>query len=248
MKEASERIKPIEMTVQFDESAAWQEFLSFIEQEVKNRNPDRRIYRDLITRFMTDHRQELLSNKEEFLSNLKNEGTQNHKFMLATFTSPCFFQRAIYRYYQSFSNVLKFGQIKISYDGRELTKTSFGQRCTAVLMILLSRGNNPIMIDEPEGHLDSPLIANEIVDVLKKVKRKRQVILATHNANIVINGDAELVNLVTMDQHGRTKVTPTCIEDLSKRIDLLNLEGGAEAFQLRENKILKGYPIDRNNK
>ncbi len=88
-------------------------------------------------------------------------------------------------------NVEKYKIFEVRYDKRALNETSFGQKCTAVLVVLLSLGNNPIIIDEPEAHLDSALIANYLVTLVKKQKQKRQIIFATHNANFVLNADAE---------------------------------------------------------
>ncbi len=65
-------------------------------------------------------------------------------------------------------NVEKYKIFEVRYDKRALNETSFGQKCTAVLVVLLSLGNNPIIIDEPEAHLDSALIANYLVTLIKK--------------------------------------------------------------------------------
>jgi len=58
-------------------------------------------------------------------------------------------------------------------------------------------GNTPLVIDEPEAHLDSSLIAKDLVELVKNVKINRQLIFATHNANFVINGDAELIHRIS---------------------------------------------------
>ncbi|RYX87600.1 PHP domain-containing protein [bacterium] len=131
----------------------------------------------------------------------------------------------------------QFKKIKVQYDKRPIETSSFGQRCTAVLVILLSLGNNPIIIDEPEAHLDSYLIANFLVDVIKKTKQNRQIIFATHNANFVINGDAELIHVLNTDNNnGETKIQSTTIENSATKEILVSLEGGKDAFYKRENK------------
>jgi hypothetical protein len=68
----------------------------------------------------------------------------------------------------------------------------------------------------------------------------RQIIFATHNANFVINGDAELIQCLSMDETRVTKAVGTTIENLVYRERLLALEGGKKAFQQRE----KRYGID----
>ena len=125
--------------------------------------------------------------------------------------------------------------LRVYYDNKPLDNSSFGQKCTAAIVILLSLGNTPIIIDEPEAHLDSSLIANYLVNLIKKQKEQRQIIFATHNANFVLNADAELI-VKLENNDGATSVTNFTIEDLSHREDLLKLEGGREAFKKRELK------------
>lgn len=70
---------------------------------------------------------------------------------------------------------------------------SVGQKCIAVLSVLLASGDTPIVIDQPEDEIDNEFIYRELVPLLRKAKQGRQIILATHNANIPVNGDAELI-------------------------------------------------------
>lgn len=125
--------------------------------------------------------------------------------------------------------------IQVSYKDRPIELASFGQRCTAVIVVLVMFGNNPIIIDEPEAHLDSSLIANYLVYLLKEKKRDRQIIFATHNANFVVNADCELIYVLEAPTKS-TVIIPMTIEDLTNREKLLRLEGGADAFKTRENK------------
>jgi ABC-type lipoprotein export system ATPase subunit len=129
-----------------------------------------------------------------------------------------------------------FGRIRVSYDGKPVENSSFGQRCTAAIVILLLLGNTPIVIDEPEAHLDSSLIANYLVELVKTAKLDRQIIFATHNANFVVNGDAELIHVLEMGADKITKIQSITIEDLAHRDKLLALEGGSEAFLKREHR------------
>ena len=125
--------------------------------------------------------------------------------------------------------------IQVKYDNRDVEQASFGQRCTAVVVILLLFGNYPLIIDEPEAHLDSSLIANYLVPLLKVKKSDRQIIFATHNANFVINGDAEKI-FILKNESGQTEVIETTIEDIENREELLKLEGGKEAFEKKRRK------------
>ncbi len=128
------------------------------------------------------------------------------------------------------------GRITVMYDGKPVANSSFGQRCTAVIVVLLLLGNTPIIIDEPEAHLDSALIAKYLVELVKSRKQHRQIVFATHNANFVINGDAELIHTLSMDESKLTKTVSTTIENLEHRDALLALEGGERAFHQREQR------------
>lgn len=140
-------------------------------------------------------------------------------------------------------NVEKYKIFEVRYDKRALNETSFWQKCTAVLVVLLSLGNNPIIIDEPEAHLDSTLIANYLVALIKKRKQERQIIFATHNANFVLNADAELI-IQLKNENNKIVVRSFMIESNEYKEDLLKLEGGEEAFKNRERKY--GITKDKN--
>ncbi len=132
-------------------------------------------------------------------------------------------------------NVEKYKIFEVRYNKRALNETSFGQKCTAVLVVLLSLGNNPIIIDEPEAHLDSALIANYLVTLIKKQKQKRQIIFATHNANFVLNADAEQI-IQLKNENNKIVAQSFMIESDKHKEDLLKLEGGEKAFKDRERK------------
>ncbi|MCT4150287.1 AAA family ATPase [Elizabethkingia anophelis] len=133
-------------------------------------------------------------------------------------------------------------QITGYYGKLPLTSCSFGQRCTAVVVTLLMTGVKPLLIDEPEAHLDNRLIAEYLVDLIKEKKNERQIIFATHNANFVVNGDSELIHILEIPKEKVfTEIISTTIEDLSNRKSLLKLEGGEEAFKKRDRKLLSGF-------
>jgi exonuclease SbcC len=131
----------------------------------------------------------------------------------------------------------RFIKVNGFYGSRELQNCSFGQRCTAVVVTLLMTGVKPLIIDEPEAHLDNRLIADYLVDLIKTKKLDRQIIFATHNSNFVINGDSELIHILEIPLSDIfTNITSTPIENLSNRDKLLKLEGGRDAFLTREQK------------
>ena len=65
--------------------------------------------------------------------------------------------------------------------GGQHTKLSVGQRCTAVLALLLARGEDPMIIDQPEEDLDNEYVFKELVPLLRSIKEQRQVIIVSHN-------------------------------------------------------------------
>ncbi len=172
---------------------------------------------------------------EKLDSRIENKKAAFYETMKDIFDREIHFQ--IYRILilKHLRNVEKYKIFKVRYDKRALNETSFGQKCTAVLVVLLSLGNNPIIIDEPEAHLDSALIANYLVALVKKQKQKRQIIFATHNANFVLNADAELI-IQLKNEDNKIVVQSFMIESDDYKEDLLKLEGGEKAFKDRERK------------
>ena len=121
-----------------------------------------------------------------------------------------------------------------------LKKGSPGQRSAAVLAFLLSYGDEPIILDQPEDDLDNHLIYDLIVSQIRENKHRRQVIVATHNPNIVVNGDAEMV--IGMDHRsGQCIVSPNgtgCLQDTGVRAEVCRvMEGGRHAFEKRYQRL-----------
>ncbi len=172
---------------------------------------------------------------EELYNSIDNKKAAFYETMKDIFDREIHFQ--IYRLLilKHLRNVEKYKIFEVRYDKRALNETSFGQKCTAVLVVLLSLGNNPIIIDEPEAHLDSALIANYLVALIKKQKQKRQIIFATHNANFVLNADAELI-IQLKNEDNKIVAQSFMIESDDYKEDLLKLEGGEKAFKDRERK------------
>ncbi len=114
---------------------------------------------------------------------------------------------------------------------------SDGQRNTAALALLLAQEGGPLVIDQPEDELDSNFVFRELIPMLRKVKSKRQLIMATHNANLPVNGDAELVYAFEA-QGGKGEVLAQGGLDqgaVTKAV-LDIMEGTEEAFRRRREK------------
>jgi len=120
------------------------------------------------------------------------------------------------------------------------SSASVGQQATALLKTLLNQAGPPLIIDQPEEDLDNPVML-EIVELVWQAKQKRQLIFASHNANLVVNGDAELVAWcdyrIAGDQSRGTIAGEGAIDvgDVREAIKGI-MEGGEAAFNLRREK------------
>lgn len=220
-----------------DEERAWNELSIAFYQHYKHLR-DGRSLEDNVRRLLVDDLKEFLAEDielEKIRKKLENNETESGLFLKECFNQPYateIFQRIRDKHLDDKN---RYKKLSITYDEDPIEKRSFGERSTTVLIVFLLFGNKPIIIDEPEAHLDSRLIADYLVDLIKRVKIDRQIIFATHNANFVVNGDAEQIYILEVDK-GRTKFTQTSIENLEHRKELLNLEGGKAAFDKRRQK------------
>ena len=121
----------------------------------------------------------------------------------------------------------------------DLEKGSAGQKAAAILAFLLSHGNEPLVIDQPEDDLDNSLIYDLIVKQIHENKSRRQIIIVTHNPNIVVNGDAEIVHVLKYDR-GQIKINQQGgLDKLDIQKSICNImEGGRQAFKMRYNRIM----------
>lgn len=133
---------------------------------------------------------------------------------------------------------------------RSLRNLSVGQKCTAVLSLLLLDSNTPLVIDQPEDNLDNSFIVDAVVNRIYCAKRSRQLILATHNANFPVIGDAELVLVMSSDgNNGFTARNEDGTENGRGNIDRQSikmhienlLEGGQRALERRMHKYGSRY-------
>ncbi|MFW6118829.1 MAG: TrlF family AAA-like ATPase [Planctomycetota bacterium] len=127
-------------------------------------------------------------------------------------------------------------------DGNRIgfNEASAGQQATALLKVLLHENEGPLIIDQPEEDLDNEIVG-EITKALWEAKKDRQMIFTSHNANIVVNGDAELVaHCCYRQKDGRIMgcVDPTGAIDVAEVREAITnvMEGGEEAFKLRKEK------------
>lgn len=120
---------------------------------------------------------------------------------------------------------------------KPLTELSAGQRATVLLRLILAGGGGPLVIDQPEDDIDNKVVYDEIVTCVKRQKGERQLIMATHQANIPVLGDAEKILVLKSDGKHGSLHTQGCIENREVTGYVLRiLEGGREAIMRRYQK------------
>jgi energy-coupling factor transporter ATP-binding protein EcfA2 len=125
-----------------------------------------------------------------------------------------------------------------------LEALSTGQKATAVLLLLLLESEAPLVVDQPEDDLDNRFITEGVVPIMRQEKRHRQFVFSTHNANIPVLGDAELILGLTAagegSGEGQAKIATEHMGSIdSKPVrELVEeiLEGGRDAFEMRRSK------------
>jgi len=122
------------------------------------------------------------------------------------------------------------------FNGILMDKLSMGQKSTVLLKLFLAEGDYPLLIDQPEENLDNKFIYSELVKAFRQAKKTRQIIIATNNANIVVNADAE--QIIIADFSDRIiSYRAGALENTGIRREITTiLEGGEEAFKIREKK------------
>ena len=132
-------------------------------------------------------------------------------------------------------------EVTFGENRQRIEQGSPGQKTAALLAFILSYGDEPLLLDQPEDDLDNELIYNLIVEQLRKSKSRRQVIVATHNANIVVNGDAEMVLPLEMVDRETLVRHMSSIQNKQVRKAICDiLEGGQQAFEQRYKRIHLG--------
>jgi chromosome segregation protein len=123
----------------------------------------------------------------------------------------------------------------ILYRGKELQHHSLGQRASALILFVFSqKENDVIIIDQPEDDLDNQTIYDDVIKLIRQMKPEVQFVFATHNPNIPVLGDAELVHACSFMDDKITVVSGSVDDhDIQKTIVRI-MEGGKEAFDRRK--------------
>lgn len=126
----------------------------------------------------------------------------------------------------------------VSLSGKPITRLSFGQQGTIYLRLQIAANmfSETIIYDQPEDDLDNSFITSELISIFRKLKHYRQIIIVSHNANLVVNSDSEQI-IVAHNENGLLKYSSGSLEnpDINKAVCQI-LEGGKTAFIKRERR------------
>ena len=132
----------------------------------------------------------------------------------------------------------------ILLNDRPVGELSPGQRSSAMLPLIALAEATPLVIEQPEDNLDNRLIGQVLADILGALKEKRQIIVCTHNPNIVVSGDAEQVIVLNAISDRKAKVEKHGSIDnddiVQSVIDIM--EGGRDAFRVRQHRYGMDLP------
>lgn len=167
--------------------------------------------------------------KKDFSDMCNKDGT--HQDMLK---EVCF-NNSYQKDYIKIHPILKYKNKNLN---KNLNKISVGQKGTVYLKMMLATNafSKPIIFDQPEDDLDNGFIVKDLIALFKELKKYRQVIIVTHNANLVVNADAEQVIVATND-HGKLSYISGSLENSTINSEICKiLEGGEIAFSSRRSK------------
>ncbi|RXJ00619.1 hypothetical protein DS745_11170 [Anaerobacillus alkaliphilus] len=172
---------------------------------------------------------------ENFVNNVFGEKKNKENLLKKSFNIEDFYNWIFDDYY----DVNYF----IEFKGKALETLSPGQKGLVLMKVFLKldSSSKPLLIDQPEDNLDNKSVFNDLVNDFREIKKKRQIIIATHNPNLVVNTDSEQVIVASFEDNNGNGDNPKIVyhagslEDNDIRSKVCDiLEGGNIAFQKRE--------------
>jgi hypothetical protein len=139
----------------------------------------------------------------------------------------------------------------VQYEGEDIERLSPGTRGIVLLLLYLALDRDddrPLVIDQPEENLDPRSVYDELVPRFRRAKLRRQIIVVTHNANLIVNGDADQVIIATAGPHRPRQLPEISYDSGGLENDRVRtkvceiLEGGEEAFRERARRLRIGVP------
>lgn len=130
---------------------------------------------------------------------------------------------------------------QLNWSGKSIEELSPGERGTLLLIfyLLIDRRDVPLIIDQPEDNLDNQTVYDMLVACLREARKRRQVIIVTHNPNLAVACDADQIIHSHIDKQNKNKVTYTSGSLENPKTNTLSitvLEGTRPAFVQRERK------------
>lgn len=132
-------------------------------------------------------------------------------------------------------------EYKLKLGSKNMNQLSPGEKGTILLIfyLVLDKHNIPLIIDQPEDNLDNQFVYEKLVPFIREAKKRRQVIIVTHNPNIAVACDSEQVIYCSMDKNNKIEYETGSIENPKINRHIVNiLEGTMPAFTLREIKYM----------
>ncbi|WKZ65799.1 MAG: hypothetical protein QY325_13645 [Flavobacteriales bacterium] len=194
---------------------------------------------------MTEFLRRLDTLKDELLRvargerNSKWSGWLNNRIIKMAAERPEFFDR-IESWYPEDGIAVEYNAT--SREGgqrwKDVKTGSAGQRSAALLAFLLSYGEEPIILDQPEDDLDNQVVFDLVVQGIRENKQRRQIIVITHDANIVVNGDAEAVHVMEFRDQCHLQLTESLQNSALRDLVCRVMEGGKKAFENRYQRLI----------
>jgi energy-coupling factor transporter ATP-binding protein EcfA2 len=127
----------------------------------------------------------------------------------------------------------------LSGNMENIDSASPGQKAASMLEFLLSYGSDPLILDQPEDDLDCLMLSESVIPSIERNKQRRQLIIVSHSAPIVVNGDAEYVISMLRDRSGLRPNILGSLQEAEVKNNICNqMEGGERAFRSRFNRIV----------
>lgn len=174
--------------------------------------------------------------RQDYVSRIKEDYDAKTEEVVKTFLEDALQNKIDFKNYNTAQNVINEFIIKnwyeysfeLTYQGDNFNEMSPGKKAFVILKLLLEFDTRecPILIDQPEDSLDNRAIYNELVQYIKNKKKTRQIILVTHNPNVVVSADSE--NVIVANQHGSKT-----LNDKGIRFQYVN--GSLENSKMRDN-------------
>jgi energy-coupling factor transporter ATP-binding protein EcfA2 len=194
--------------------------------------PDGGLAFDLATAQGDAKSETLAAIKQRFINPDDRLGGHFRNFLARKLQRPEFID-AVLRWFPEDDLHIEYSRHGDGSDWVGVGQGSQGQRSAALLAFLLAFGEEPLILDQPEDDLDNHLIYDLIVKQVRENKLRRQLIVVTHNPNVVVNGDAEMVH--ALDFRGQCYVKQRGgLQQKELREEVCRvMEGGREAFRRR---------------